>query len=147
VDEFLVDGQLHPPLLTDDLRWQRVIFTSVYALTIQQMNGQFSPYAVKIDTQKNTLTVKRIPTAGASSPWWSELYPPPIGSGLALRWRDSTELNYNRPQPDGMILEGLVDGRRLRVTLKKEERQFTLKTLGFRWINDEHDFYNEFFLK
>jgi len=110
--------------------------------TEQEMNGLLSPYAVTMDTQKSTLSLKSIKTAGTSSPWWSEWgdgqYQPTSG-----RPRGDTELNYNRPQPDAMILEGLMNGHRLRVTLKKEERQFTLTTRGFRWINDEYDFFNE----
>jgi hypothetical protein len=54
-------------------------------------------------------------------------------------------LKYNRLQPDAMSLEGLANGRRLHVTLKKEERQFPLKTRGFRWIND--DFYSNWYHK
>jgi len=28
VDEFAADGEVRPPILTDNLRWQRVIFDS-----------------------------------------------------------------------------------------------------------------------
>src|SRR6185503_10927116 len=35
VDEFSVDGQVRPPLLTDTTRWQRVIFQFPGSLTIQ----------------------------------------------------------------------------------------------------------------
>jgi len=147
VDEFTLDGQSRPPLLTDDLRWQRMIFTSVKALTIQEMDGRLSPYALSIDTQESTLWLKGIKTARTSSPWWSELYShTPVtddSSTAASRLRGFTRLDYNRPQPNTMTLEGLTNGHRLRVTLKKEDRQFVLKTLGFRWINDEYDFFNE----
>jgi hypothetical protein len=44
-------------------------------------------------------------------------------------------------------LEGVLDGHQLHVTLKKEERQFVLKTSGFQWIKDEYDFYNEYALE
>ena len=36
-----------------------------------------------------------------------------------------------------------MNGHRLRVTLKKEQRRFVLKTRGFSWINDEIDFFSE----
>jgi hypothetical protein len=144
VDEFTADGQVHPPLLTDNLRWQRLIFNSNQTLTIQEMNGRFSSYAAAMDTHKNTLLLKGIKTAVTSSPWWSEWHLGPVTYDAAPRWRADMELSYSRPQADAMILEGLMNGHRLRVTLKKEERQFVLKTLGFRWVNDEYDLFNDF---
>jgi len=39
VDEFAVDGQVRPPLLTDAARWQRVIIPSKAGLTIQPISG------------------------------------------------------------------------------------------------------------
>jgi hypothetical protein len=141
VDEFTADGQVLPPLLTENMRWQRVIFTSTEALTIEEMNGLFSLYGVTIDTHKSTLLLKKVEMAETSgSPWWTEW-----GAHLTYqpyrRLPGSAELNYNRPRPDAMILEGLMNGHRLRVMLKKEDREFILKTRGFRWINDEFDLY------
>jgi uncharacterized membrane protein YphA (DoxX/SURF4 family) len=143
VDEFIADGQVRPPLLTDNVRWQRMIFPSTNTLTIQEMNGQLSPYSTEMNTQRKTLSLKTINTAAASSPWWSEfggaMFHPlssPFASG-------GTELNYDRPQPGAMIVEGAVNGHRVHVTLKKEERQFILTTRPFSWINDEYDLYSE----
>jgi len=149
VGEFTADGQVRPPLLTDNLRWQRMIFSSATTLSIQEMNGQLSPYATSIDALHSTVSLKRIKAAGTSSPWWSEWQPrPPYDtSDASARRRADVELSYNRPQPDAMILEGVMNGHRLRVTLKKEERQFILRTRGFQWINDEYDFYNEYSLE
>jgi len=39
VAEFSVDGTPRPPLLTDDIRWQRVVFDQPGVLTYQLMNG------------------------------------------------------------------------------------------------------------
>jgi hypothetical protein len=143
VEEFETDGQVRPPLLTDELRWQRMIFTSQDALTIQEMNGLFSTYATITNTQHNSLSLKPINSSATSSPWWSEWgtgqYHPPA----AERSIGYTDLSYTRPQSDAMILEGTMNGRRLRVTLKKEDRQFVLRTRRFQWINDEYDFFSE----
>jgi hypothetical protein len=151
VDEFTLDGQVRPPLLTDNLRWQRMIFTSVKALTIQRMDGQLSPYALSIDTRNSTVSLKRIKATGTSTPWWSEFYSHTrlTDDATTASWqsRGFTKLDYKRPQPDAMILQGVMNGHQLHVTLKKEERQFTLKTSRFQWINDEYDFYNEYALE
>jgi uncharacterized membrane protein YphA (DoxX/SURF4 family) len=137
VDTFTVDGQTRPPLLTDNLRWQRVIFdsdvrVSPMVATIQGMNGQLSSYAAIVDSHNSTLSLKSPPDSIA------ELYDAHnILSLKSSRGQDgNAELNYNRPQPDAMILEGVINGHRLDVTLKKEERQFLLKTHWFQWIND-----------
>jgi hypothetical protein len=140
VDEFTADGTVRPPLLSDDLRWQRMIFTSPSGLTIQDMKGQFFPYAVTMDKSKNTLLIASVEVAGTSTPWWNEWISGPIYDAY-WRSRGYTELNYSKPQPDAMVLEGRMNGHQFHVTLKKEQRQFVLQERRHRWINDECDFY------
>jgi uncharacterized membrane protein YphA (DoxX/SURF4 family) len=121
VEKFEADGKERPPLLTDNLNWQRVIFDSqpsltgrmMVTMTIQDMDGQFYQYGGTMDSHSNSLSLKS-PSARI----------------------EDTELKYNRPQLDSMVLEGQVNGHRLRATLKKDEREFTLKRQGFRFIND-----------
>src|SRR5262249_19859236 len=72
VEEFTGDGQVRPPLPTDSLRWQRVIFTSPQAVMIQTVSGQFVPYTAILDTGASTLSLKRVETAHMPGPWWSE---------------------------------------------------------------------------
>jgi len=137
VDEFTVDGQSRPPLLTDNLRWQRVIFDSEPIMfpkmiaTIQEMSGQFSSYVATPDTNNSTLSWR--------SPENAELNELRSLNHMTVGGQGNVEMNYNRLSPDAMILDGLMNGHRLRVTLKKEDRQFTLKTLRFRWITENKD--------
>jgi hypothetical protein len=141
VGAFTVDGEARPPLLTDNLRWQHVIFDFGATLhldptgpimTIQGMNGQFSSYLAKVGTLGSTLSLA-IPPVSLAEHYDTH----DILSLESPRGQDGkTELSYNQPQPDTMILEGLVGGHQLSVTLKKEQRQFFLKTHGFHWIND-----------
>jgi uncharacterized membrane protein YphA (DoxX/SURF4 family) len=141
VDEFAIDGQARPPLTTDSLRWERIIVTSPQTLTIETVDGRFSPYAVAHDTAKRTLRIKAVRTAGTSSPWWNEW-----STGYANvtpQWGDATELTYRQPSPGAMIVEGRLNGSPIRVTLVKEEPRFVLKERTFSWVNDEFDFYNE----
>src|ERR1700730_2643060 len=135
VNEFTANGQVHPPILTDNLRWQRVIFDSDTRLsprmiaTIQDMDGQFCPYVATLDKNTSTLSL--------SNPSKTELIEFQLLIHTQVGGQGSAQLNYNRLSPDAMILEGLMNGNRFRVTLKKEERQFALKTLGFHWITDK----------
>jgi hypothetical protein len=129
----------YTPLLTDTLRWQRVIFDSRPGLspkmiaTIQEMNGQFSPpYIVTADTSNSTLS------------WMS----PRNAELTAIRWNpqlalgQDAQLSYNRQSRDAMIVEGTMNAHRLRVRLKREDRQFALKTRGFHWIIEDKDLSN-----
>jgi len=146
VDEFSADGQVRPPLLSDNLRWQRIIFDSensttsgvLWVVTIQEMNGQFSLYVAQIGTHGNTFSL-RTAEPNLYTSWTFTSAMDPRGQNR------NADLSYNRTQPDTLILEGLMNGHRLRVTLKKEERQFVLETREFRWIND--DFYANFYHK
>lgn len=50
VEAMSVDGQLRPPLLTDQGRWRRVIFQSPAAMVLQRMDDSFERYGAAIDT-------------------------------------------------------------------------------------------------
>jgi hypothetical protein len=135
VDEFTADGQVHPPLLTDDFRWQRIVFDAELTVnfkmvaTIQSMNGELSPYVATIDTNKNSVSLRN-PQPNEFLAWMNII--PRSRSGAA-------ELKFARTQPDAMVLEGSMNGHPVRVTLKKEDPQFILKTRGFHWTNDYED--------
>jgi hypothetical protein len=141
VQEFALDGEVRPPLLTDSLRWQRVIFDDdqlVYqtrVANIQDMNGDYSPYVVKADSVNRTLSVKSPELAGVSQfdrQMLLQRHPP----GPTV----NADLSYQRPSADAMVLEGTLNGRRLRVTLTKEHRQFVLMTRGVHWVIEDDDF-------
>jgi hypothetical protein len=142
-----MDGQERPPLLTDSLRWHRVIFdsepftTEEIVVTTEGMSGRLSPFVAAIDPRKGTLSW-RTPRAGklnGYTTWilsaWTSMNPA-AADGTA-------ELTYDRSQPDLMRLHGLLNGHELRATLKKANRQFELTTRKFSWINDEYDLFND----
>jgi hypothetical protein len=139
VDEFVLDGEPQSPLLTDSVRWQRVVISSPQTLSIQDMDGRFSPHAVALDTASRTLWIKRIRVDSTSSPWWSEWQSTQVGRpklDAASPWRDAIALTYDRQEPGAMTWEGVLNGHRLRVALKKEDRTFMLVTRGVHWIKD-----------
>jgi hypothetical protein len=141
VEEFAVDGEVRPPLLTDPVRWQRVIITSPETLTVQAMDGNFSPYAVAIDTMKSSLRLKSVDAVGTSSPWWSEWNP--LFTTNGAQWAGASDFTYDRGAPDRVTIHGAMNGHQLRMVLAKEDRRFALETRPFRWINDEADLFSE----
>jgi hypothetical protein len=143
VEKFTADGEDRPPALTDNLRWRRVIFDGAPGLaglgkspkvvaTIQEMNSQFSPYIATVDTKNGTLSLKT-PSSDDLNTGARFLIHTAIGE------ETNAELNYKRPSPDTLTLEGVVNGHRLLVTLKKEDRQFALRDMKFRWVVEEKD--------
>jgi hypothetical protein len=138
VDEFLLDGQLRPPLLTDNLRWQRVIFDSEPMMlprvvaTVQNMSGEFSSYVATLDTHNNLLW---------KSPTDADLDELRSLNHMTTPGHGNAEMSYSRVSPGAMVLDGVMDGHQLRLMLRKEERQFTLNTLRFRWVTQNNEMY------
>jgi hypothetical protein len=141
VDEFIADGQVRPPLLNDKLRWQRMIVDCSPAIkeipetmvaTIQQMNGDFSPYVASVDTKNDVLSLKSPSEADLAT--LARMF---IHTGF--RENQNAQLHYNQPSPDKAVLDGVVDGHRLFVTLKKEEREFVLRDIKFHWVIEDKD--------
>jgi uncharacterized membrane protein YphA (DoxX/SURF4 family) len=114
VEEFSVDGQARPPLLTDTTRWQRVIFQSPGSLSIQPMSGPNARFTLDLDMENRKLSI-----AKRDDPdWKAELFFEELGPGL-------------------MALEGELDGRKTYAKLARfDESNFLLKSRGFNWIQE-----------
>jgi hypothetical protein len=139
VTEFIADGQVRAPLLTDNLRWQRVIFDSDPRLApkataiVQQMDGGFAPaYIAALDTSSGTLSL--------NAPSDTELMMSRLLIHDQIGAKGSFKLTYTRPSPETMILEGPINGHQLRVALEKEQRQFPfVKTHEAHWFIEAKD--------
>jgi hypothetical protein len=106
VGDFSVDGTPRPPLLTDDIRWQRLVFDQPGVVTYQLMNGDLVDAAA--DTTAGTLT---LPSDGGS------FTVDRTGDRLRLtgRWRGRPVTITLERQP--------LDG-------------FTLRNRGFHWVQE-----------
>jgi hypothetical protein len=114
VDEFSMNGQVRPVSLTDQLRWNRVIFDNAYELSVQSIDGARNRYRSRIDLKQGKITfVKRDnPT-------------------------HSADFTFSRPQPGLLTLEGEMEDQRIGVKLHRvPEPAFLLNTRGFHWINE-----------
>jgi hypothetical protein len=114
VDELTIDGQVRPALVTDEQRWQKVVFDNPGQMGIFHMNDFRDRYNVEVDTAKKTLAMTR-----RFEPDWK------------------TTVAYHQPAPDRLTLEGTFDGKKIRALMHRTEPpKFLLLTRGFHWINE-----------
>ncbi|MGO9515646.1 MAG: hypothetical protein ACLPND_01240, partial [Candidatus Korobacteraceae bacterium] len=114
VEEFTVDGNARPALLTDPLRWQRLIVEEGGLVAVQPMNGPLSYFRLRLDQPGKEFVLSK------PSDW---------------KWR--TEFAYENPQPDQLILRGQLDGQPVTAILRRiDESRFLLLNRGFHWVNE-----------
>jgi len=118
VDEFIVDGQSQPLLLTDETLWRKIVFDDADYASIVVGNAGRQIYKAQFLPDKNILTL-----IGENPP--------------ETRFTFSIELIG----PGRMTLSGAMNGRHVQIKLERiDEKKFILMNRGFRWIN-EYPFY------
>ena len=113
VDEFTSDGQVRPPLLTDSVRWRRVIFDRYSLGVLDRMKGPRAFYNAHVDEKKKTLELSQ--RRGGSQ---------------------KVDLSFTRPTPDLLTLDGTLDGLKTHIELSRDPGNFLLQTRGFHWISE-----------
>jgi hypothetical protein len=113
VDDFSVDGQPRPPLLTDELRWQKVIFDFNTVLAAQSMDGKIIRFGAKMDAGKKAIELTK-----RADP----------------KWKGS--LSYDLPTPQTMVANGSMGGQKIQIKLHHLDGNYLLKDRGFHWINE-----------
>ena len=111
VEEFVVDGQPRPPLLSDAARWRSVIF-DYSTLTVRGMDDARTRFRAKIDMAKKQIDI-------------SSMTP-----------KKKAVLTFLQPRSSTLVLQGLVDGKSVRATLQRVDKPFLLTSRGFHWINE-----------
>jgi hypothetical protein len=117
VEELSIDGQLRAPQLNDyDRRWRRVIFDSPGSVTFQRTDDSFARFGAAFNSSAKTLEL----TKGNSKTW-------------------KATFNFERPATDQLVLEGEMDGHKIRTQLRLVEFDtFRLLNSPFRWVRP-HD--------
>ena len=114
VDEMSIDGQIRSPLLTDHDRWRRVVFDFLEYTQFQRVDGSFGYFGSSISDKDKTLTLTK-----ADDKKWKAVF------------------TFNRPAPDGLVLDGTLDDHNIHMQLKLLDRsKLTLVGRGFHWINE-----------
>src|SRR5260370_39460730 len=61
VDNYSVDGAIRPPLLTDNMRWQRIVFdhtNHTNYVMMETMDGHRRYFLLGLDRTKRTITLR-----------------------------------------------------------------------------------------
>lgn len=114
ISELTIDGQIKPPLLTDNERWRRAIFEVPSRMAFQRMDDSLARYATGIDVQQGTLTF----TKDTDKNW-------------------KAEFTFQRPSPTDLLLDGEMDQHQVHMRLELLDAQkFLLLSRGFHWIQE-----------
>ncbi|MBF6191221.1 DoxX family protein [Nocardia sp. CDC186] len=118
VTDFSVDGKTLPPLTTDGLRWQRIVFDRD-GVTVQRMDGQLVPVLAMVDPDARTVVMAAPPAAAGAGPQ-------PLGS-----------FGFDRPAPDRLTLTGTLAGQPVSVALTSVALDdFPVRGRGFHWVQE-----------
>jgi hypothetical protein len=127
VDRMWIEGVERSPLITDDARWRRVIVQALTGISFQRMDDTITAYVAKIDMNARTIALTRVAT-------------PPGTPGVQLSGAHQPDVGrfvFQRPDNEHLSLEGVVDGRKIRMQLTLFDRKrFLLVSRGFNWIQE-----------
>jgi len=114
VEQYSVDGQSRPPLLTDTDRPRRILFERGNSVSWVHMNDTRDAMTAVLDASKRQLT----------------LTPP---RNLARK----AVFSFTRPAPDHLVLDGTMDGHTVKMDLHAVDLQsFLLVSRGFHWVQE-----------
>ncbi len=114
VEQLSIDGQVHPPLLTDADRWHRMVFEGPTQAAFQNMNDSFTPYVAEINTKDKTIALKQF----KDKDWTSNL-------------------KFQGTPENQMTLDGEIDHHKIHMQLQLVDRNsFNLVKRGFHWVQE-----------
>jgi hypothetical protein len=117
-----LNGEVRPPLTTDVDRWRRVVISNATTVSFQHMDDTFETYRAKTDTASHSLT---FPEPGVG------------GRPDQNAVKHAGRFSYEQSSPDHLILDGTIDGKRIRMELDRvDHTAFRLLQSRFRWIQD-----------
>ena len=119
IDEMSVDEESRPAVLNDyDRRWRRVIFDTPSVVVFQRTDDSFAHYEASIDTSSRAIAL----TKRNGGPW-------------------RASFTFDRPSADRLVLEGTMDGYKLRLRLRRVDLDtFRLLNSRFRWVRPPDPF-------
>ena len=114
VTRMSIDGVERSALVTDYDRWRRVVFDNPARMSFQRMDDTFAGFGNKIDIEAKALTLTK-PT----DPKWTAAFA------------------FQQPTADRMVLDGSMDGKKVRMELQLFPREkLLLVSRGFNWIQE-----------
>ena len=114
IEQLSIDGQVHPPLVTDHERWRCAIFDTPAFMALQKMDGSLDYYTASVDKDHDRLTLTK-----------------------RRDQKQKASLVVERPASDRLNLHGDMDKRKIHMQLKLRDRNtFSLLSRGFHWIQE-----------
>ena len=121
VAEFAVSGTPHPPLTTDGVRWQKVVFDDRGYVSIQRMDGSLIWATIQIDQGARKISFDH---TGKPQPELRELF--------GADWK--ANFTFDESSPGTLILTGTYEKQPATVTLKKDHTRYFLNPHEGHWI-------------
>jgi len=129
VEDFSLDGQSRPPLITDNVRWRRVVFENIYPWSRGQEIFQRGKFASAEEMHVYGMDEEPKETDLGTDGGVAIVN---VGAGtleLFTDFPDKSELlSYAQPAPDQLILDGVLRGRKIRAQLRLDTSKFYLET-------------------
>jgi hypothetical protein len=114
VEQATMDGQGRPPLLTDNVRWRRMIVDFPEFIQVQRMDDTRSGYTASVDPKRGVLAL----TDSKNKNWKAQFV-------------------FQHPSPAQLTLDGSIDGHPVRMELHRlDETKFLFASRGFHWIQE-----------
>ena len=117
VEEYAVNGQVRPPLITDASRWRWLVFEYPGYLSVHTMRQERPHYyEFQLDSNRKRLVLIN---AKAKDP------------------KSRSVLSYQQPGPELLTVAGAIDGQKITARLHRvDESKFQLFSRGFHWISE-----------
>ncbi len=129
VEDFSMDGSSRPPLLTDEVRWQKIVFDDLNSAYIQRMNGAVIRTRLQRDASRGVMTITSL---GDPRPEMQDF----AGS----KWK--AELNTQIISPDVILLSGKYNRSSVTVKLRRSQIRFLLRPHETHWVLHERGDFN-----
>jgi uncharacterized membrane protein YphA (DoxX/SURF4 family) len=115
VEEYAVNGQVRPPLITDTSRWRWLVFDEPGFLGIHSMRQERPRYYVlQLDSKQ-----KRFVLTNRKDP------------------KSRSVLSYQQPRPELLTVAGSIGGQKITARLHRiDESKLLLLSRGFHWISE-----------
>jgi hypothetical protein len=114
VETMKIDGQTRAPLIDDYGRWRRMIVEGTRGVTFQRMDDTTVTYAAKVDVAAGSMVLTKNGD--------------PTGTATFV---------FQRPAPDRLTLDGVMDGQNVSMQLRLVNRDtFLLVSRTFNWIQE-----------
>lgn len=122
VNSFVLNNDTLPPLITDTLRWQDMIFEKGNGGSIKTADTSFRQrygrgyFTYSINKTNDSITLRKTLVSGET-------------------W-DVSKMDLKIPDPSTVILNGLMNGKTIQVTLRRTNRHFQLTERQFHWLSE-----------